>query len=233
MVTAPSLIGRETVCIKNTSLIGLVAMTDRAFAQHPQITPDEYLALERAADFKSEYFDGRIYQMAGASPEHSAITFNLYGEVSPQLRGTPCRGLSNDTKVRSGELATSGKKGLLSYPDLTVVCGEALFHDEHRDVLMNPKVIFEVLSPSTEVFDRTKKFFRYQTIETFTDYVLIAQDEPRIEHLIRQPDGGWLLYVVTGLENSFHIASINSTLSLSGVYDGISFLEAEKPSQTP
>ena len=223
----------DSSVLRTQVLIGLVAMTDRAFAQHPQITPDEYLALERAADFKSEYFDGRIYQMAGASPEHSAIVFNLYTEVGVSLRGKPCRGLSNDTKVRSGELITSGKKGLFSYPDLTVICDEPLFHDEHRDVLINPKVIFEVLSPSTEVFDRTKKFFRYQTIETFTDYILIAQDEPRIEHLIRQPDGGWTLYVYTGLENSFQIASINSALSLSGVYDGISFPEAERPSQRP
>ncbi len=191
--------------------------------QEPLITPDEYLALERQAEFKSEYVDGRIYQMAGASPEHSAITFNLSGEVSPQLRGRPCRGLSNDTKVRSGELLATGKKGLFSYPDLTVVCGEPEFHDQHRDVLINPKVIFEVLSPSTEVFDRTKKFFRYQTLESFTDYVLVAQDEPRIEHLIRQPDGGWTLYVYTGLETNFRIELIDCTLSLRNVYEGISF----------
>ncbi len=195
----------------------------RVFAKQPQVTPDEYLSLERAADFKSEYFDGRIYQMAGASPEHSAITFNLSGEVSPQLRGTPCRGLSNDTKVRSGELLATGKKGLFSYPDLTVVCGEPEFHDQHRDVLLNPKVIFEVLSPSTEMFDRTKKFFRYQTLESFTDYVLVAQDEPRIEHLIRQADGGWTLYVYTGLETSLRLESIDCTLSLRNVYEGISF----------
>lgn len=200
------------------------------FAKQPVITPEEYLSLERAADFKSEYFDGRIYQMAGASPEHSAIVFNLYTEVGVSLRGKPCRGLSNDTKVRSGELVMSGKKGLFSYPDLTIICDEPLFHDEHRDVLINPKVIFEVLSPSTEVFDRTKKFFRYQTIETFTDYILIAQDEPRIEHLIRQPDGGWTLYVYTGLENSFHIASIDCTITLRGVYAGINFPEAVQES---
>lgn len=155
----------------------------------------------------------------------SAIVFNLYGEVSPKLRGTPCRGLSNDTKVRSGQIPKLGKKGLFSYPDLTIVCGEPTFHDAYRDVLTNPKVIFEVPSPSTEMFDRTKKFFRYQTIEAFTDYVLIAQDEPRVEHLIRQPDGGWTLYVYAGLESSFRIASINCTVTLRGVYDGISFPE--------
>lgn len=196
------------------------------FAEQPRVTPEEYLSLERAADFKSEYFDGGIYQMAGASPEHSAIVFNLYTEVGVELRGKPCRDLSNDTKVRSNEFVASGKRGLFSYPDLTVVCDEPLFHDEHRDVLINPKIIFEVLSPSTEVFDRTKKFFRYQTIETFADYVLIAQDEPRIEHLIRQLDGGWTLYVYTGLEKRFHIASIDCTITLRGVYAGISFLEA-------
>ena len=86
------------------------------FAKQPVVTPEEYLSLERAADFKSEYFDGRIYQMAGASPEHSAIVFNLYTEVGVSLRGKPCRGLSNDTKVRSGEMLRSGEKGLFSYP---------------------------------------------------------------------------------------------------------------------
>lgn len=201
---------------------------DRGLAQKPRYTPEEYLALERAADFKSEYFDGQIFAMPEASPEHSAIVFNLYTEVGAEIRGKACLGFSNDTKVRSGELLRSGERGLFSYPDLTIVCGEPVFHDEHRDVLMNPKVIFEVLSPSTEVFDRTKKFFRYQTIETFTDYVLIAQDEPRIEHLIRQPDGGWLLYVVAGLENSLHIASIDCTLTLRGVYANITFPEGQE-----
>lgn len=111
------------------------------------VTPEEYLSSEREAEFKSEYFDGQVYAMSGASPEHSAIVFNLYGEVGAELRGKPYRGLSNDTKIRSGQVPKLGKKGLFSYPDLTIVCGEPTFHDAYRDVLTNPKVIFEVLSP--------------------------------------------------------------------------------------
>ncbi|MBI3654382.1 MAG: Uma2 family endonuclease [Acidobacteria bacterium] len=182
-------------------------------------TPEEYLELERQADFKSEYLDGQIYAMAGASPAHSAITFNLYGEVNPQLRSTSCRGFSNDTKVRSSY------SGLYSYPDLSVVCGEPIFLDDKGEVLLNPKVIFEILSPSTEAFDRGAKFLRYQILESFTDYVLIAQDEPRVEHFIRQEDGSWRYVVVKGLENTLHIAAINCTIALAGLYNKIKFPE--------
>ena len=193
----------------------------RSLSEKPHLTPEEYLTLERVAEFKSEYLDGQIYAMAGSSPEHSTITFNLSGEISPQLRGKGCRGFSNDMKVKTGE------GGLYSYPDASIVCGEPVFYDDNGDVLTNPTIIFEVLSPTTEIFDRTKKFFRYQTIESFTDYILISQDEARIEHFIRQPDGGWLMYVVRGLENSLHISSIDCAISLANIYEGIEFPERE------
>lgn len=184
-----------------------------------RFTPEQYLEIERKAEFKSEFLDGQIYAMAGASPEHSAITFNLSVEVGIQLRGKACQGFSSDMKIRTSH------KGLFSYPDLSVVCDEPAFHDEKRDVLINPKVIFEVLSPSTEAFDRGAKFLRHQVIDTFNDYVLIAQDEPRVEHFIRQADGGWLLYIVRGLESKLHIASIDCTISLAALYDKIKFAE--------
>ena len=130
--------------------------------QHRLYTPEEYLELERAAEFKSEYLDGQIYAMAGASPTHSAILFNLNGQVAPQLK-PPCRGFSNDTKVQTSY------SGLYAYPDLIVVCGEPVWRDNKGDVLLNPKVIFEVLSPSTEVYDRTEKFFRYQMHDAIFD----------------------------------------------------------------
>jgi Uma2 family endonuclease len=184
-----------------------------------RFTPEEYLELERKAEFKSEYLDGQIYAMAGASPAHCVITPNLTSELVSQLGETPCQVFSSDMKVRTTY------KGLYSYPDLSVVCGEPIFHDDKQDILINPKVIFEVLSPSTEAFDRGAKFFRYQIIDTFTDYVLIAQDEPRLEHFIRQQDGGWLLYIVRGLENKLSIPSIDCTISLAGLYDRIKFPE--------
>jgi Uma2 family endonuclease len=121
-------------------------------AQQRRYTPEEYLELERADEFKSEYLDGQIYAMSGASLAHAGITFNLYGQIAAQLKA-PCRGLSNDMKVRTSY------DGLYAYHDLIVVCGEPVFHDKKGDVLLNPTVIFEVLSPSTEVYDRTENSF--------------------------------------------------------------------------
>jgi Uma2 family endonuclease len=112
---------------------------------------------------------------------------------------------------------------LYAYPDLTIVCGEQRFHDEQRDVLLNPTVLIEVLSPSTEAFDRGRKFARYQQIASLPDYVLVAQDEPRIEHYVRQANDRWLLSVATGLAGSLTVASLDATLPLAEVYDGIVF----------
>lgn len=180
-------------------------------------TPEEYLALERSADHKSEYFQGEIYDMAGSNPQHSVITVNIAREVSLQLKGKPCQAFSNDMKVRASP------SGLFAYPDLSVVCGPPRYHDEKRDVLINPTVLIEVLSDSTEAFDRGKKFAQYQCNETLSDYILIAQDEPRIEHFTRQQDDQWLLVVTKGLEASLTIASIGCTLALSEVYDRVEF----------
>lgn len=185
-------------------------------AQHRRYTPEEYLELERAAEFKSEYLEGQIYAMAGASPTHSAILFNLNGQIAAQLKPL-CRGFSNDTKVQTSY------GGLYAYPDLIVVCGEPVFRDKKGDVLLNPTILFEVLSPSTEVYDRTEKFFRYQMLESFTDYVLIAQSEPRIEHFSRHPNSGWLFNLVKGMENSLSVASIECMLELARIYNGIEF----------
>ncbi|HKP11013.1 MAG TPA: Uma2 family endonuclease [Blastocatellia bacterium] len=181
-------------------------------------TPEEYLEMERAAEFKSEYLEGQIYAMSGGSRVHARVTFSLYVEVGSQLK-PPCFGMSNDMKVRTSY------SGLYAYPDLIVVCGEPVFHDEKSDVLLNPKVIFEVLSPSTETYDRTEKFFRYQMIESFTDYVLIAQSEPRVEHFSRHPNSGWVFNYVKGLDNSLCIDSIGCTLELARIYSGVEFSE--------
>ena len=131
----------------------------------------------------------------------------------------PCRGLSNNMKVRTSY------SGLYAYPDLIVVCGEPVFLDKRGDVLLNPKVLFEVLSPSTDIYDRTEKFFRYQILESFTDYVLIAQSEPRIEHWSRRPNSGWHFNLVKGIENRLVVASIDCTLELARIYNGIEFPE--------
>lgn len=183
----------------------------------PSFTPEEYLSLERAWDVRHEYLDGFVYAMAGESPAHSIICFNLNGILHPQLRGTRCRGFSPNMKVRAGE------RGLYAYPDLAVACGEPVFHDQHGDVLLNPSVIFEVLSPSTEAYDRGEKFARYRSVETLADYVLVSQAEPRVEHFSRQPDGSWSRAEVSGAGSALTLDSINCRLPLAELYDRVAF----------
>jgi Uma2 family endonuclease len=178
-------------------------------------TAEQYLDFERHAETRHEFLDGTVYAMSGASRAHSAICFNLAAITGPQLRGTRCAGFSPDMKVRVGD------KRLYAYPDLTIYCGEPLFHDDHGDVLLNPVVIFEVLSRSTEAYDRGEKFERYKTIETLNDYVLVSQDRARLEHFSRQPDGSWSLTEVSGLDASLDIASIDCRVPLAEVYDRV------------
>jgi Uma2 family endonuclease len=189
-------------------------------------TVDEYLKLERSSDERHEYLDGHIYLMAGESLEHGDICMNLSREVSAHLKGTPCRALSKDSKVRSGPdpKLKNRKKGLYSFPDLLVVCGEPVWHDEHQDVLLNPRVIIEVLSKTTAEFDRGEKFQRYPTWNpTLTDYVLVSQDRPLLEHFSRRETGDWLYTRVNQLSGCLRIESIGCTLSLSEVYDRVTF----------
>jgi Uma2 family endonuclease len=188
----------------------MIARAQRLFAS------EEYLSLERNSSFKSEYLAGKIYAMAGASPEHNIITANVVGEFYSQLKVRPCRTYPSDMRVKVD--AT----GLYTYPDVTVVCGEPQYADEHGDILLNPTVIVEVLSPSTEAYDRGEKFEHYRRIASLTDYVLIAQDRMWAEHYVRQGDSQWLLSEASTLEHSIHLASIGCTLSLVDIYDKVS-----------
>ena len=191
-----------------------------------KLTVDEYLAIERAAEFKSEFYDGVMYPlqgpggpqgMAGAKFDHNLVKENLSVELANRLRGGPCRTLSSDMRVRID--AT----GLHTYPDLVVFCGAPEFADEKRDTLMNPVVIVEVLSPSTEKYDRGAKFRQYQRIPTLQEIVLVAQDEPLVERFVRQADESWALTAVTSLEGVFAFHSIPVTLPLTAIYDGVTF----------
>jgi Uma2 family endonuclease len=189
-------------------------------------TVEDYLAIERATDERHEYLDGQIYAMAGESPAHGDICTNLTREISIQLKSTPCRVWSKDCKVRSGPapLVRRSTKGLYSYPDLVIVCGEPEFHDKHQDVLINPKVIIEVLSASTEAFDSNEKLRRYQFWNpTLTDYLLVSQTEPVVYHYLRQTDSGWSYHVYQGLAESVHVQAIGCTLRMAEVYDRIVF----------
>lgn len=181
------------------------------------VTPDEYLAAERLSDYRSEYLDGGVYPMTGGSVSHILIAGNVTAELIVQLRARPCRVLAIDLKVR---LPDSQK---FFYPDVTVACGDLEFHDNRRDIILNPTLIVEVLSPSTEAFDRGAKFEAYQAIESLKEYVLVTQDKPRVEQFVRRDDGKWSYTATEGLESSLALPSIECTLNLSAVYDKVDF----------
>jgi Uma2 family endonuclease len=191
-------------------------------------TVDRYLAIERASQERHYFLDGEIYAMAGESLAHGYISVNLVASIAIQLRGTICAVFTKDTKVRSGPILSAGEtaQALFSYPDIVVICGEPEYHNAIQDVVLNPKVIVEVLSESTEAFDRGEKFTRLQTWNpTLTDYLLVSQDRPQVEHYTRQPDGTWSYRRTTGREASVEIASICCTLKLAEVYERVAFAE--------
>jgi Uma2 family endonuclease len=196
-----------------------------------RLTIDEYLRRERAAFEKSMYLDGQVIAMAGESLSHGRISTNLAAMLHTQLRGGPCEVFSKDLKTRSikpGPFNPRSRSGLFSYPDVVIVCGEPECHDEYQDVITNPKVIFEVLSPSTEKYDRGEKFFRYQTWNpTLTDYLLVSQDRPQVEHFTRQTDGSWRYTLTEGLAATVSISSVGCTLKLADVYDRVPFPDLE------
>jgi Uma2 family endonuclease len=179
----------------------------------PTISSREYLHVERSTAMRHEYLDGVVYAMAGESPDHSTLCFNLAVITGSQIKNKSCRGFSPNMKVRTGA------GGLYAYPDLMIVCGEPKFHDQHGDVLLNPTVIVEVLSPSTETYDRGEKFLRYRNeIESLLDYVMVSQDRPHIEHHSRQPDGTWRLDEIDGLEGELVLSSIDCRIPLVELY---------------
>ncbi|MBX3280296.1 MAG: Uma2 family endonuclease [Acidobacteria bacterium] len=194
-------------------------------------TVEEYLAMERAAEERHEYIDGEVYEMAGESGVHADICTNLLGILYTQLRGKPCRARAKDTKIRSGPRPQPMQttKGMFSYPDIAVICGDPEYLDDYRDVVLNPTLIIGVLSPSTEAFDRGDKFHRYRMwLPTLQEYLLIAQHRPMVDHYRRADQGNWLLQPVEGLEAELHLASIDCRISMADIYDRIVFLPADE-----
>jgi Uma2 family endonuclease len=184
---------------------------------HPYVTPEEYLERERRAETKSEYFDGVIVAMAGASMAHNTITFNLVGELAPQLRGGPCRGMSSDQRVR----ILAGNSYV--YPDVVIVCGEPR-HETVRGLesLLNPTLVIEVLSPSTERLDRADKFDSYRALDSLQCVLFVAQDRPRIECYTRRPDS-WRIDVAHTMDASMDLPAVSSSLSLARIYENVEF----------
>ena len=177
-------------------------------------TAEEYLTLERSASYKSEFHDGQIYAMTGASRKHNLVSGNIYRELSVQLKKRPCEAYMSDMRVKAAQALS------YHYPDIAVVCGTPQFEDAYVDTLLNPTVLIEVLSPSTEAYDRGGKFSHYRKIATLQEYLLVTQDQPSIERYVRQGDV-WILTEAEGLEASMPLESIDCVLSLREVYDKV------------
>lgn len=187
-------------------------------------TPEEYLALERKAEYKSEYIDGWIVAMSGASREHGLIAFNCAGMLHGQLGDSSCEAFISDMRVHIPATRR------YTYPDVVVACGDIQFEDGELDTLLTPTVVIEVLSPSTELEDRGRKFMGYRSIPGLQEYVLIAQDQARVEHYRRWQDG-WLFTEYAGLDSSVSLPTINCTLPLREVYRRVQFAPAESTSE--
>jgi Uma2 family endonuclease len=185
-------------------------------AKPTYVTPGEYLTLERSAEYKSEYFAGQIFALVGASRRHNLIALNIGSELRAQLKGRDCEVYVSDMRVRIPS------SRLYTYPDVVAVSSKTQFEDAEVDTLLNPVLICEVLSQTTAAYDRFGKFSYYRTIESLTEYLLVAQDEYRVEQYTKQADGRWLLADIRGLENRIELASVECTLALSEVYDRVS-----------
>ncbi len=183
----------------------------------PRLTEAEYLAIEEQAEYKSEFYKGEMFAMASATRDHDEVTCSLQWHVGNQLRGGKCREYSSNMRVKAGD------SGLYTYPDLSIVCGEPRFLEGKTATLLNPIVLFEILSPSTESYDRAGKFLLYRHIESLRQYVLIAQDAPLVEVRTRNADETWTSAWYESLDDTCRIDSAEIALPLSAIYERVTF----------
>ena len=183
------------------------------------LTPEEYLAKERKALTKSEYRNGQVHALPGASRKHNLITVHITGELYIQLRTRACEVYTNDMRVKVSSA------GLYTYPDVVVVCEAPHFEDSHFDTLLNPTVLIEVLSPSTAAYDRGDKFASYQKLDSLREYVLISQGSVCVEHYLRQGQA-WDLTEFRSLDDVFSLVSIGCELALQAIYAKVQFSQA-------
>lgn len=181
----------------------------------PRYTFEDYLAAERQAEVRHEYVDGQVFGMVGASENHNIIVANLTALLVTQMKGRPCRVYANDMKVRID------MEDACKYPDITALCGDREFFDERRDVLLNPSLVIEVLSESTEAYDRGEKFALYRRLPGLREYVLVSQERCRLELYVKQADSGWLLKEYNEDDDKVALASIDCALVLRDVYDKV------------
>jgi Uma2 family endonuclease len=178
-----------------------------------RITPQEYLELDRKSEMRNEYFDGQMF----ATREHIKIVANITMELGSQFLDRPCELYPTAMRTRVSET------GLYTYPDIAVVCVEPQFEDAHFDTLLNPQLIIEVLSDSTKSYDRGRKFVHYRNIDSLREYVLVSQDECRIERFSRQDNGTWLYIETTDPQGSLELQSVTCRLSVARVYHKVDF----------
>jgi Uma2 family endonuclease len=183
----------------------------------PFLTPEQYLEIERAAETRGEYLAGSMYAMSGSSLPHAMVVANAARSLGNQLQGKECVVLIADIRlyVRHHDLIT--------YPDIFVICGPPQFHDKRRDTLTDATFIIEVLSPSTKNYDRGEKILFYRTLPSFREHLLIAHDEVRAEHHVRQPDGSWLMREYSSRSDEIELVSIACRLRLEELYARVEF----------
>lgn len=180
-----------------------------------RVTPAEYLAFERASGLKHELHEGEIVPMTGAKRPHNEIAYNAVTLMRVAFRGRPCRAYGSDMRVKVEST------NLYAYPDLSAFCGPGQFEDEDEDTLLNPSVLIEVLSPSTQSYDRGEKFDNYRRIPSLTDFLLIAQDRVHVEHFARGADDSWVLRVYKSLDDVVRLESLDCALPLRDLYDKV------------
>jgi Uma2 family endonuclease len=188
-----------------------------SFVSTRRVTAAEYLAFEREAEGRHELVDGQIVEMQGGSIRHATICDNLLVQAKDKLRGSPCRAFSASLRIK---IEATGN---YTYPDLSIVCGEMQVEDSRQDTLLNPRLIVEVLSPSTDRHDRVWKFRNYQLISSFEEYLLVSQDEPRIERFLRQGEVGWLMTQTLGLDQTVRFDSVGCEFAMRDIYDDVKF----------
>lgn len=181
-------------------------------AEQPLLTPRQYLDLERVVDTKHEFFHGETFAMSGASRNHNRINVNLARRLAEQFDNGPCEVFANDMRVKVES------SGLYTYPDIAATCDQPKFEDMHVDTLLNPQLLIETISESTEKYDRGSKFSQYRNIASLKDYVLVSQNDPRVEVFSRQEDGSWLMRVTDSLSESVTIPSTGTRLQMKDIY---------------
>ncbi len=189
-----------------------------ALTQTKKYTPEEYLALEEKAEYRSEYVDGYIFEMSGGTENHIQISYNVTKLFSDRLRGK-CRAYQSEMKV------WVESAGTFFYPDVTLVCGDRKFYNNRRDVVENPILLVEVLSDSTAKYDKNEKFLTYQNIESFQEYVLISQHKPIVQRYVKQKNGDWIIKATIGLKSKVYFESVEVELLLEDIYDLVEFEE--------